>query len=461
MPWQKQWVKHKEIEPGGQGIITELRDKQTPETRAILKQIVPRWENNRQAIERLRKETETLIKLNELGARVPAVYDSFINHSDTKPFLLMEFIEGVRFDKWLKKSAPVSPLKAAEVTLAIADTIKLCHEHEIGHRDLKPTNIILKNGLTDQAYVLDFGISFDSCQTYVLTREGEMFWNEFLVLPECQDLQGGHRDLRSDITALVGIFYSCITGKSPGVLRDAIERPPHRREPEEVIFSIADNPEQTENLMWFFDKGFAFRIDDRFQALEKFANEIQRFRSPDTQPPINLLEQFQLLNTTLKSQDRNIQLIQLRKNYSKIAREINKEMDKLSEELQGLNGRFYITKALFQDIANDSLRQTGDNLDEEFAEQYYITRENFEPMANVYLVAFGVGMQIHLYKASNITSELKRSQNLKLSAWSKIAVIDEGVVSLSKSKLEMIVKSLQTSLAQEIRNLAQKPRNQT
>jgi len=460
MTWQKQWVKHEEIEQGGQGIITELRNKQNPETRAILKQIVPRWQNDRQAIDRLRKETETLIKLHDLGARVPAVYDSFINHSDTKPFLLMEFIKGVRFDKWLKKSAPVSPLNAAEVTLAIADTIKLCHEHEIGHRDLKPTNIILKNGLTDQAYVLDFGISFDSCQTYILTREGEMFWNEFLVLPECQDLQGGHRDLRSDITALVGIFYSCITGKSPGVLRDAIERSPHRREPEERIFSIADNPEQTENLMWFFDKGFAFRIDGRFQTLEEFTKEIQRFRSPDTQPPINLLEQFQLLDTTLKSQDRNIQIIQLSKNYSKIVREINNEMNKLSKELQGLNGQLRIADFHLQKSVLNSLPQTGDRLRGEIANQYCLARENFKPAAHVYLVAFGVGMQIHLYKASNTAPISGRVPNLEL-AWSKIAVIDEGVVSLSKSKLEMIVKSLQTSIAQEIRKLAQKPRNKT
>ena len=459
MPWQKKWVEHKEIERGGQGIITELRDKQDQETRAILKQIVRRWENDPQAIERLRKETETLTKLHNLGARVPDVYDSFINHSETKPFILMEFIKGVRFDKWLKKSAPVSPLKAAEVTLAIADTIRLCHKHKIGHRDLKPTNIILKNGLTDQPYVIDFGISFDSCQTYVLTREGEMFWNEFLILPECQDLQGGHRDLRSDITALVGIFYSCITGNPPGVLRDALERSPHRREPEEVTFSHADDPEQAEKLMWFFDKGFAFRIAERFQTLEEFTNEIQRFSIPDTQPPINLLDQFQLLDTTLKSQDRSIQLVQLRKNYSRIADEISSEMKKLSKELQDLNGRLRITDVPLKDNMSRLPRQAEDNLMINKAKRYSISREHFKPMAHVYLAAFGVGMQIHLYKASNTTPVSAQSQNSKLPACSKLAIIDEGAVSLSKPKKEMIVKSLQMSLAQEIRNLSQKRRN--
>lgn len=458
MPWKKQWGNPKEIERGGQGIITELCDKQDSNTRAILKQIIPRWEDDSQAIERLRKETETLMKLHKLGARVPEPYDSFINHNDTKPFLLMEFINGVRFDKWLKESAPVSPLKAAEVTLAIAKTIRLCHEHEIGHRDIKPTNIILKNGLPDQPYILDFGISFDSHQTYILTQQGEMFWNEFLILPECQDLQGGHRDLRSDITALTGIFYSCITGKSPGVLLDALEKAPHRRESEDKIFSIVDNPEQTENLMWFFDKGFAHRIKDRFQTLEEFTTEIQRFSAPDTQPPIDIVEQFQLLDTTLKSQDRSVQLAQLRENYSKIPIMIKQRMNVLSKQLQGFDGGFRVKNAALPNVVNRSFPKPGDRLNGNTVMQYSIYRNHFKPSANVFLIAFGVGMQIHLYKASNTNPATSRMQNLDALAWSKIAVIDEGVTSLSKSKLDMIVNSLQTSLGQEIRKLAQNPR---
>ena len=165
--------------------------------------------------------------------------------------------------------------KAAKITLAITETIELCHKHEIGHRDLKPTNIILKNGEISEPYILDFGISFDSCQTHCLTRNGEMFWNEFIILPECQDLEGGHRDLRSDITALVGIFYSCITGRPPIVLRNAQELSPHRRD-EGKIFEIAENDDQGEQLMWFFDKGFEYRISKRFQNINEFQEELKK-----------------------------------------------------------------------------------------------------------------------------------------------------------------------------------------
>ena len=223
----------------------------------------------------------------------------------------------------------------------MAETIELCHAHNIGHRDLKPANIILKGDSIDEPFILDFGISFDSRQTYVLTREGEMFWNEFLILPECQDLEGGHRDLRSDIAALVGIFYSCISGSPPVVLRDAQERPPHRRQNETKVRSVAENPQQAEQLLWFFDKGFSFRLSDRFQNLDEFRRELERFGESDTYAALDVLEQFQLLDQTVRARDRTVQLALLRQNFSKMQTAIDQAMKALGKGLQRISQNHY------------------------------------------------------------------------------------------------------------------------
>jgi serine/threonine protein kinase len=450
MPWREQWKELDEIEPGGQGIVTELRGKQYPEKRAVLKQIAPRWKNNPQAIERLKKEIETLTKLKELGARVPAVYDSFINHNNSEPFLLMEYIEGIRFDKWLKMTAPVPTSDAVEVTLSIAETIQKCHEHKIGHRDLKPTNIILKNKSTKEPYIIDFGISFDSHQTVALTREGEMFWNEFLILPECQDLEGGHRDLRSDITALVGIFYSCITGKSPIVLMDAQERLPHKRQNEGSIFPRADSPDQAEQLMWFFDKGFSYRVDARFQTLDEFVREISQFKVSSDEIPLNLVEQFGLFDQTLRTQERSVQLAQLRDNYTTMFNQIRKEMSKKLKGIQDFGGitmKLKITSP--KELTMASLPNIGDLLTP--PDGYRIIRKHSQNMATVILVAFGVGMQIHLYTSSYTTNQITKALT-----WTKIAVIDEEMKSLDNSKLKLVTQSLEVSLAKEIKSLTQR-----
>ncbi len=454
VPWQEDWKEHEEVERGGQGIITKLCHKTDSTRWAVLKRIVPRWQEDRQARKRLQQEAETLSKLHSIGANVPEVYDSFLKHDVAEPFLLMEFIKGVRFDEWLKNSAPVTPAKAVLVTHGIAKTIKLCHEHEIGHRDLKPSNIILKNGDINSPYVLDFGIAFDSRQTIILTREGEMFWNEFIILPECQDLEGGHRDLRSDITALAGIFFSCLTGRPPIVLRNAQELAPHQRH-ERLLLDSAETVEQGERLVWFFDRAFSYRINERFQNLDEFKNELVRFSESFPVDSLDLFEQFNILDRKAQSEDRNVQLSALQKKYDNIIRKVSQKMNKELEALSHQHGRLSETIFSITNIQepNRPKLDVGDILDRGNIHAFILGREHLRKVAVVLIAAFGVGMQIHLYSASYCALSNKSNKPLKALKWSKIATIDENADVLSKTKLSVIVNALKLKLALEIRNL--------
>lgn len=453
-PWLDSWKKHKELGRGGQGIITELRHKTNTRRRAVLKQIVPRWREDPQARQRLRQEAETLLKLHDLGAFVPKVYDSFLNHKTAKPFILMEFIKGIRFDEWLKTSISTTPAEAVLITRSIAKTISLCHHHEIGHRDLKPANIILKDGKVDLPYVLDFGIAFDSRQSVILTNEGEMFWNEFLILPEYQDLEGGHRDLRSDITALAGIFFSCLTGRPPIVLRDAQDLSPHQRH-EKLLLDSAEDEIQGEYLLQFFNKAFAYRINDRFKTLDEFTGELARFADSSSLPDLDPVEQFANLDKKLQLTDRNMQIIALEKKYKRI---LDIVWSKLQDELNTLHK--YEGNLSVQNIRIDKLNDisrpivlTGDILGGGNVSAFKVGRANFRLMAVALLAAFGVGMQVHIYTTSYTTqSENNAVPSLPLN-WVKIAVYDENTKVTSESKKSVIIKNLKTKLAHEIMKL--------
>lgn len=453
-PWQEDWKEHGEIDRGGQGIITELRHKADSARRAVLKRIVPRWREDRQARQRLKQEAETLSKLHNIGACVPEIYDSFLKHDAAEPFLLMEFIKGVRFDEWLKTRAPVAPAKAVLVTRGIAETIKLCHQNEIGHRDLKPSNIILKNGEISSPYVLDFGIAFDSRQTVILTREGEMFWNEFIILPECQDLEGGHRDLRSDITALAGIFFTCLTGKPPIMLRDAQELAPHQRH-ERFLLGSAETVEQGERLVWFFDRAFTYRIEERFQTLDEFMAELTRFDESSSVENLDLIEQFNILDQAVRYKDRNVQVAALRQKYSIVLQKVNQQMQKELDALRQRNGQLTLNNINIQFIQEPSKPKLngGDLLKKNTVQAFIVAREHFQHIAVVLLAAFGVGMQIHLYSTSYCTTSKNFNKPLKLLTWSKIATLDENTNDLSETKLSVIVEALKSKLANEIRKL--------
>lgn len=448
-PWLDEWKDLDEIGQGGQGVVTELRHKTDPNRRAVLKRIVPRWQEDPQARQRLQQETETLQKLNELGARVPKVYDSFLKHDGAEPFLLMEFIEGVRFDKWLKNHAPTTPSEAVRIILGIADTIKLCHEHEIGHRDLKPANIILKNGEIEAPYVLDFGISFDSQQTLILTKEGETFRNEFITLPECQDLAGGHRDLRSDITALAGIFFSCLTGRPPLVLRDAKELAPQQKY-QGLVLDCAETTEQGERLLWFFQRAFAYGIDGRLQTLKEFTDELQHLANPSPSAGLNLEEQFDILDQSLRSEDRAVQIGHLRDKYTKVRGVLQQHIKGVLSALQERGGQVWIKEMRKNklDEAYQPKVKEADILDLQNVLACKLSPVHSQWCAVVLLTAFGVGMQIHLYAAAYTAPSEGWPVPKQPITWEKIAVVDENTEELSKEKTRVILDALKSNLAQ-------------
>lgn len=55
-PWTAEWQVLREIARGGQGIVSELQSKASPDRRAVLKEIVLRWRDDAQARSRLQHE---------------------------------------------------------------------------------------------------------------------------------------------------------------------------------------------------------------------------------------------------------------------------------------------------------------------------------------------------------------------------------------------------------------------
>lgn len=370
----------------------------------------------------------------------------------------MEFIPGIRFDQWLKSQAPVKTQQAVTITRAIADTIQLCHKHSIGHRDLKPSNIIFKDGDLGSPYVLDFGISFDSRQTIILTREGEMFWNEFIILPECQDLEGGHRDLRSDITALVGVFFSCLTGRPPIVLRDATDQAPHQRH-EKLLSAAAGSVQEGERLMWFFERGFAFRISDRFQTIGEFTSELMRFATLSQEGYLDPIEQFKILSHSVEQTDRNVQLIALRAKYSQLLGQIMPAVSAKMNPVQKHEGSFDVDSVPLPAQSKTYLPK-GEQLRDNGALSFKVSRNHFKGSAVALLTGFAEGFDIHFY-ATSYTQPLAKDRSLE---WSKVAVVDAAQLQINERTLAVIVDHLATKLAHEIRNLLvkreQKPADQ-
>lgn len=449
-PWKSEWSEVREIASGGQGVVWELKSKKNGE-RAVLKRIVEKWRTDPQARERLEKEADTLGRLNAVGASVPKLISSSIGNSDSEPFIVMEYINGPRFDEWLRESGPVSLKDAAEITLAIAAIIQACHDQKIGHRDLKPKNIIFTNGDVSRPCVVDFGISFDSAQTFALTKEGEMFRNEFIQLPECTDLAGGHRDLRSDITALVGILFSCLTGEAPIVLRDKDFRLPHVRHRDQVRNALKSSRDN-ERVSWFFEKGFAYPIDERFQDLKELVERLNAFLVEGEKLPLDVHEQFQLLDRALVANDRPTQIGLLQKKSQSILRVLNekfmKAIEKVGGDIGGANTPISVIGAKF-----NRWKEMGDYLGDSAVQSYTFKRQHQRMCIVIGISMFAVKMRIDVCVWSYLATAARAHEVVSPVELEKIAEVSDDEPALTPEKADSICVDLVEGLARAIRAL--------
>ena len=327
-PWEYKWKIKYEITSGGQGVIyrvESLEDKKD----GVLKTIVDRWKDDPQAHERLKNEKEVLEKLNNLGVSVPKVLDDNLEkqNNNNSLYFVMDYIPGPTLKDYIEKQQGVSLKEALRITKKIADIIKTCHDNKIIHRDIKPLNIIIRDIQGLDIVVVDFGISYDSMQTIFITKEGELFWNEFIRLPECQDLAGKNRDIRSDVCALCGILFYCITAKSPNIPQDGAGLLPHMREGINLSEIIGDSflAEQLERL---FSKGFRHNIDERYQNLEELLYDINIIENPNYTSKLDFYKEYKSVNERILRQDDQTKFNEMKRIYNNFVIGVSRKIAK-------------------------------------------------------------------------------------------------------------------------------------
>jgi serine/threonine-protein kinase len=132
------------------------------------------------------------------------------------PFIVMELVEGRSLRDRLRDGAP--PLdEALRIGSQVADALEHAHRHDIIHRDLKSSNIVVNDA--GQAIVLDFGLAKRLNQTGSVSRDSSLTATGVLagtlshMAPEV--LVGGEADARSDVWALGVLLYELATGELP------------------------------------------------------------------------------------------------------------------------------------------------------------------------------------------------------------------------------------------------------
>ena len=136
-----------------------------------------------------------------------------VDEHDGKPFIVMEWIDGVSLRE-LMTGEPASPQRVADYGKQIASALLRAHEEGIVHRDLKPENIMVR---TDNlAKILDFGLALHrpAVNTSLQETQGlEIAGTLPYMAPE--QFEEGTAFPASDLFALGVILYELVTGQHP------------------------------------------------------------------------------------------------------------------------------------------------------------------------------------------------------------------------------------------------------
>lgn len=195
---------------GGMGEVYLGRHLETGQPFAV--KMLPReLATMREALERFDRESQVLGSL-----RHPNIIRTYgAGQTSETPYYVMEYIEGRTLSERLKTGGEIPFETTLELLHGIASALDAAHLAGIVHRDVKPSNILLR--LTDggpQPVLTDFGIAkLTDDAVPAITRSTMMGTLEY-VAPE-QIITARKVDHRADIYSLGVVAYQMMTGATP------------------------------------------------------------------------------------------------------------------------------------------------------------------------------------------------------------------------------------------------------
>jgi serine/threonine protein kinase len=126
-----------------------------------------------------------------------------------RPYLVLEYVPGGSLADRLRRGA-LGVDELVELVADVAAGLDALHRHELVHRDVKPSNIMLRGD--GSAALTDFGLAKGAAYT-VLSRPGQVLGTLDYLAPEL--VRGEPATPASDIYALGCVAFECLAGKPP------------------------------------------------------------------------------------------------------------------------------------------------------------------------------------------------------------------------------------------------------
>jgi hypothetical protein len=261
---------------GGMGIVLRARDTKLERVVAI-KVLAAALAASGTARQRFAREARAAAAVrDEHVIDIHAVCDDA-----PVPYIVMEFVEGFTLEALLRRDGPPAVKEVLRIGMQVARGLAAAHQQGLIHRDVKPANILLQNGV-QRVKLTDFGLA-RAADDASLTQSGFIAGTPEYMSPE--QANGVRVDHRSDLFSLGSVLYTLCAGHPPFRAKSAME----------VLLRVCDdtprplrevNPDIPDWLQAIVARLHAKDPADRFQTAAEVADLLGRYLAHLQQPGI-------------------------------------------------------------------------------------------------------------------------------------------------------------------------------
>ena len=201
---------------------------------------------------------------------IVTIYD--VGKSGDVAYIAMEFLHGRELRDILNRDGMLPVDQVLDIAAQVAQGLAYAHEHDIVHRDVKPSNIMVTSD--GHVKITDFGIA-RMASAAVRTQTGMVLGSPKYMSPE--QVLGKPIDQRSDIFSLGVMLYEMLTGQAPFAgenvnaimyqTLNAVTAPPTML-----------NPKVPEMANFIVAKALTKELEDRYQNARDFAVDLRACR---------------------------------------------------------------------------------------------------------------------------------------------------------------------------------------
>jgi hypothetical protein len=201
------------IGQGGMGMVLKAYEPALDRVVAI-KVLSPALAGSATARQRFRREAQAAAAV--CHEHVVAVHG--VHEADGLPYLVMQFVPGESLQARLDRCGILDADEVVRIGMQTAAGLAAAHAQGLIHRDVKPANLLLEDGLA-KVKITDFGLA-RTADDVGLTRDGVVAGTPEYMAPE--QARGEAIDHRADLFSLGCVLYALCTGVPPFRGRSAV-----------------------------------------------------------------------------------------------------------------------------------------------------------------------------------------------------------------------------------------------